>query len=174
MAYEIPQSFYDTLGRIESGNRPYVKAKTSSASGLFQFVKSTWQDMGGTWGSDGSKAFGGLTPSVSEQTAMVQKLTQQNAGLLDKSGISLSPSSLYAAHFLGAGTAKVVLAADPNTQVSDLVKSSVIKANPFLANMSAGDFMNWLVKKTGSNAPFTGGGSGNASGTFRGRKDGQR
>ncbi len=169
MAYEIPKSFYDTLSKIESGNRPYVKAKTSSASGLYQFIKSTWQDFGGQWGTDPTKAFGGLTPSAEEQRKYADALTQQNAGVLDRSGISLSPASLYAAHFLGAGKAAKVLKSEPSQSLAPLVGSATMRANPQLSGFTVADFKNWLVKKTGSDAAFgTGGGSANASRTFQG------
>lgn len=168
MAYEIPSSFYDTLSRIESGNRAYVKAPTSSASGLFQFTKDTWTRLGGSWGSDKTQAFGGLQPSIEQQRKYVDVLTQQNAGILDRSGITLSPASLYGAHFLGAGKAAKVLKAEKSQSLAPLVGPAVMKANPQLAGMNVGDFWNWLTKKTGSNVPFAdGGGSVAASGYFQ-------
>lgn len=163
----IPGSYFDQLAQIESGGRPYVKASTSSASGLYQFIRSTWEGMGGTWGPNPNEAFGGLRPTLEEQTQRVQKLTSQNASYLMSSGITVSPASLYAAHFLGAGTAARVLSANPNTMISNVVGQGPIKANPFMKGMTVGDFWNWLTGKKGLSAnPFDGGGSGNASGSF--------
>ena len=51
----IPAGYFDMLARIESGNRPYIKAQTSSASGLFQFTRSTWRGEGGEWGGEVGK-----------------------------------------------------------------------------------------------------------------------
>jgi hypothetical protein len=47
---EIPDDYWPLLATIESGNRPYIKAASSSASGLYQFIRTTWLDEGGTVG----------------------------------------------------------------------------------------------------------------------------
>src|SRR5690606_29158647 len=132
--------YFDRLAQVESGNRPYIKASTSSASGLFQFIKSTWTSLGGSWGSDSSKAFGGLRPSEAEQRQRINTFTQQNANILARAGIPLTGANLYAAHFLGAGTAKTILGAPDSASVSGLVGSNVVSANPFLRGMDVGDF----------------------------------
>lgn len=43
----IPADYWSMLSRIESEDRPYVRATSSSASGLYQFIKSTWIAEGG-------------------------------------------------------------------------------------------------------------------------------
>ena len=53
----IPDDYWPMLSKIESGDRPYIKARTSSASGLYQFIKATWLGEGGVWGNDSSRAF---------------------------------------------------------------------------------------------------------------------
>src|SRR3546814_6016638 len=73
-AGEIPESYWPMLSKIESADRPYVKAGSSSASGLYQFIKSTWIGEGGRWGADMSKAFGGLQPGSEEHTSELQSL----------------------------------------------------------------------------------------------------
>mgnify|MGYP003532680322 FL=1 len=59
----IPDDYCPMLTKIESGDQPYIKAITSSASGLYQFIRSTWEGEGGKWGPNMTKAFGGLMPS---------------------------------------------------------------------------------------------------------------
>ncbi len=44
---EIPDDYWPMLSKIESGDRPYVQAPTSSASGLYQFIRSTRLGEGG-------------------------------------------------------------------------------------------------------------------------------
>jgi hypothetical protein len=51
------------------------------------------------------------------------------------------------AHYLGPGTAKKVLAADPGAQLSDVVSPWVITANPWLKGKSIGDFRGWVQGK---------------------------
>lgn len=137
------------LGTIESSGRPYVKASTSSASGLYQFTQATWERLGGAWGNDPTKAFGGLTPSVQEQQMRAQMLTEQNANFLNQFGIAISNATLYAAHFLGPQTAVQALAAPASVAISSVVGTGAVKANPFLKGMTVAGFMDWLQGKAG-------------------------
>lgn len=143
-------NYLDVLASIESSNRPYVKASTSSASGLYQFTKATWQALGGAWGNDPSKAFGGLTPSIEEQQMRAQKLTSQNASILQRAGIAITNATLYAAHFLGPTAAVKALAAPASVAVASVIGSSAVKANPFLNGMSVSGFFDWLTGKVGA------------------------
>lgn len=150
---DIPESYWPMLSKIESGGRPYVKAASSSASGLFQFIRSTWLGEGGQWGSDSSKAFGGLKPSEAEQLARAKTFTQKNADALKRAGIPISKASLYAAHFLGVGTAIRLLGASDTASAAALAGSSATAANPsILSGKTVADFKRWLQKKTGETA----------------------
>ena len=55
---EIPDDYWPMLSKIESNDRPYVQAASSSASGLYQFIRSTWLGEGGEWGPTLRPAFG--------------------------------------------------------------------------------------------------------------------
>lgn len=149
---QIPSNYYDILARIESRNQPYIKATSSSASGLFQFIEETWRGLGGSWGPNDNQAFGGLRPSVEEQRERVAVLTQQNARTLSNANIPVNNATLYAAHFLGPGNARRILSADPSTPISQVTGTEQRAANPavFRDIRTAGDFFNWLREKTGS------------------------
>lgn len=147
---EIPDDYWPMLAKIESANRPYIKATTSSASGLYQFIRSTWLGEGGKWGSDMSQAFGGLKPSVEEQTARAKSFTEVNAKILRQKGIPINKASLYAAHFFGAGTAAQVIGADVNARADLIAGEAATNANPsILRGKTVGQFLTWLNKKTG-------------------------
>lgn len=147
---EIPDDYWPMLSKIESGDRPYVKAPTSSASGLYQFIQGTWLGEGGKWGSDRSQAFGGLRPSVEEQLARAKTFTAKNAAYLRSKGIPINKASLYAAHFFGAGTAAKVIGADPKERADKIAGAAATEANPsILRGRTVGDFLTWLHKKTG-------------------------
>ena len=108
----IPADYWPLLSKIESNDRPYVKAATSSGSGLYQFLKSTWIGEGGQWGNNPALAFGGLRPSPEEQTQRARTFTAKNVAILKAKGIPINKASLYAAHFFGAGMAAQVIKAD--------------------------------------------------------------
>lgn len=147
----IPTGYFDTLSRIESNNQLYARASSSTASGLFQFVRSTWESLGGTWGSTPGVAFGGLRPSAEQQTSMIQKLTTQNLNILDRAGIAINKATLYAAHFLGAGAASRILKAAPGTPIESVTSAAQRKANPTILKpgSTVADFFAWLQRKTG-------------------------
>ena len=146
----IPDSYWPMLSKIESADRPYIKAGTSSASGLYQFIRSTWRGEGGQWGPDMSKAFGGLRPSVEEQLQRAKTFTAKNAAYLRDKGIPINRASLYAAHFFGPVTAARVIGADVNARADHIAGAAATAANrSILEKKTVGQFLTWLHKKTG-------------------------
>lgn len=146
----IPESYWPMLSKIESGDRPYIQAESSTASGLYQFIKSTWEGEGGKWGPTKRPAFGGLKPSVEEQLMRAKSFTQKNANYLAKRGVNVNRASLYAAHFLGVVTAANVMAADVKASAEALAGEAATRANPsILRGKTVGEFYSWLYKKTG-------------------------
>lgn len=146
----IPADYWGMLSKIESGDRPYIKASTSTGSGLYQFLRSTWIGEGGAWGTETAKAFGGLMPTPAEQLARVKTLTAKNAAALRRLGVPINKASLYAAHFFGAGMAARVIAADPAARADAIAGDAATKANPsILKGKTVGQFLAWLHAKTG-------------------------
>lgn len=148
----LPEGYLAMLATIESGNRPYVQADSSSASGLYQFIRKTWIGEGGTWGPSTRPAFGGLRPSKAEQDQRATSFTLRNARELIAAGIPVNRASLYAAHFLGAGTAVDALAPGvaTATRMDALVDAGAVTANPsILRDKTLADFLTWLHRKTG-------------------------
>lgn len=147
---DIPDDYWPMLAQIESAGRPYVKADSSSASGLYQFIRSTWRAEGGQWGSDMSQAFGGLKPSPEEQTQRAKSFTEKNAKVLRAKGIPINKASLYAAHFLGVGTAAILIAADVDARADEIAGPAATMANPsILKGKTVGQFLSWLHGLTG-------------------------
>jgi hypothetical protein len=150
-ASDIPDDYWPMLSKIESNDRPYIKATSSSASGLYQFIRSTWRAEGGQWGPDMTKAFGGLKPSPEEQLQRAQSFTEKNAAYLRKRGIPINKASLYAAHFFGPVTAAKVIAADVNQRADLIAGPAATNANPsILKGKTVGEFLSWLHRKTGA------------------------
>ena len=110
--------------RLESGLDPSAKAQTSSATGLYQFIDSTWlrtlDRHGAKHGMDWADAAIGPGGRVTDaatrnhllslrydadtSSLMAAELTRENAeGLRTTLGREPQPAELYLAHFLGLG-----------------------------------------------------------------------
>lgn len=147
----IPDDYWPMLSKIESNDRPYVQAKSSTASGLYQFIRRTWIGEGGAWGPTLRPAFGGLKPSPQEQLTRAKSFTAKNAAYLSQAGVPINRASLYAAHFFGPVTAAKVIAADVSARADLIAGEAATKANPtILKNKTVGQFLGWLHIKTGA------------------------
>ena len=130
--------------KVESNLKPNLKAKTSSATGLFQFIEQTWFAMmkqaGKTLGM--SRYADAITqtragkyqvanPKLRDEILQLRKdaganatmagiLAQKNAATLGKRiGRAPTDGELYIAHFFGpAGASKLIQAAGSNPQGS--------------------------------------------------------
>lgn len=105
--------------KVESGLDPQAHAKTSTASGLYQFINSTWLSMAERHGT--SLGFAGaldLSDPVSRNAVLElrndpQIASQMAAVLAAENSAALTPvlgrvpdaGELYLAHFLGSGEA---------------------------------------------------------------------
>lgn len=122
--------------KLESGLDPAVRASTSSATGLFQFIDQTWlgtvskhgAEHGLGWaanairqGQDGRyyvsdpatrQAILDLRKDPEAASAMAAELASDNRAALEQTlGRKAEPVDLYLAHFLGAGGAATFLRA---------------------------------------------------------------
>ena len=119
--------------RRESALNPNARAGTSSATGLFQFIDSTWLDMvrrhGGAHGLGQYSAAlqGGNVDAATRQdilalrsnpelsARMAGELARENASALQAQlGRAPSAGELYAAHVMGAGGAARLIEAAAN------------------------------------------------------------
>jgi hypothetical protein len=148
----------DSIIGVESGGNPNATNPNSSASGLGQFIDSTWlstikqarPDL--AQGKSDSELLALKTdPDLSRQ--MTEAYANQNQAILSKAGVPVTPGSTYLAHFAGPGGAVKVLQADPNAPVETILGEAAVKANPFLRGMTASGLQAWADRKMGGSSP---------------------
>jgi len=140
-------SYINSTAQSESGGSNTAKNPNSSATGKYQFLEGTWNDLAQQNPGLGLTPDGRTDPAQQERAMKV--FTAQNAKHIAGAGIPVNPGNLYAAHLLGAGGATQVLTQPDNTPVASLVGPGVVEANPFLAQMTVGQFKQWAAQKGG-------------------------
>ena len=146
------EALVNQIIRVESAGNARAKNSRSSATGLGQFISSTWVRMMKTYRPD-------LVDSLSPQDLldlrfdpglsreMVKNLARENESYLRSKGHAISAGRLYLAHFLGPAGANVALRANPETSVLDAMGAAVVKANPFLKGKTVGWMTDWSDRK---------------------------
>jgi soluble lytic murein transglycosylase-like protein len=127
----VDVSLMYAIAKQESGFNPAAAAKTSSAKGLYQFIKGTWQGMVKTYGSK-YPILKERNPTDPEANALAGALyIKENSDILSKANIPINATTIYAAHFLGSGGAKKLLSSNPNEKAADVLPSAA-SANKFI------------------------------------------
>ena len=144
----------DKIIGVESGGDPNAQNTRSSAGGAGQFINSTWVSMLrqhrpdlAAGKSDADLIALKTDPGLSRE--MTGAYAADNAGLLSKAGLPVTDGAQYLAHFAGPGGAVGLLNADPSASAASVLGQGFAKANPTMANMSAGDVVAWANRKMG-------------------------
>ena len=112
-----------TFAAVESDFNPNAKAGSSSATGLFQFTKDTWNDVSKKAGVTGASP---TDPYASSLAA--SKYIQENESSISKVVSNPGVFENYLAHFLGASGASTFLKA-PDTSIAATVLPNAAKSN---------------------------------------------
>lgn len=144
----------DQIIGVESGGNPNAANPNSSAMGAGQFINSTWLDVFKATRPDlaqgkSDQEILALRSDPQLSREMTEAYAAQNGRILSQAGHEATPGNTYLAHFAGPKGAVSVLSADPNTPVSSILTPEAMKANPFLARMTAGDLRAWADRKMG-------------------------
>ena len=122
--------YYSLVAQRESSGKADVVNPASGATGLFQFLPSTWETLRHSHPELGLQPGGAADPA--QATKAMQAFTADNARHLASEGIAVTDRNLYMAHFLGAaGAAKFIKAGaqDPNTPAAAAFPAEA-RANP--------------------------------------------
>lgn len=152
----IKGGLVDKIIGIESGGDPSAKNPLSSATGLGQFIESTWLDMFQRYFPDRAatmsrEAILALRTEAALSRQMIELYAAENTKLLQQAGVRFDETAQYLAHFLGPQGAIAVLSANANTAVTDILGSDAVNANPGIlgGGASAGDVIAWAERKIG-------------------------
>ncbi|RWX71889.1 phage tail length tape measure family protein [Mesorhizobium sp. M2A.F.Ca.ET.039.01.1.1] len=107
----------------------------SSASGVGQFIESTWLNLFKKYypqqaDSMSRDAILALRDNADVSYDLIRKYAAENAKVLQDAGVHVDEAALQLAHFLGAGDAAKVLNAAPGTPLAGLISQASINANP--------------------------------------------
>lgn len=127
---------------------PTVKNPKSSATGVFQFIDSTWTSEGGTAAN---------RHDLNTQIKLGIKHTKSNIKYIeDKTGVVLTGSQIYIPHLLGRGGAEIVfkaIKANPDQSARSVIAKfsdnpdHLMSINGIPKNATIGNAMHFFTKK---------------------------
>lgn len=149
-------NYYSRLYGRESSGNPNAQNPNSTATGLGQFLESTWMDFlqkahPEMMNLRREEALA-LRSNIEMSKEATRWLAQSNGDKLIKSGFQATDANVYMAHFLGIGDAMKVLGASNDRLVSTLVSSKVLNANQSVlgGGKTVGQFKSELEGKFGN------------------------
>uniref|UniRef100_A0AAN0MAG6 M23 family metallopeptidase n=1 Tax=Yoonia rhodophyticola TaxID=3137370 RepID=A0AAN0MAG6_9RHOB len=162
-ASDAVEGLTDQIIRVESAGNANAKNPLSTATGLGQFIESTWLRMMRDYRPDLARTMKRAEllaprtdPTLSRE--MVQNLARENENYLRARGHRVDAGRLYLAHFLGPAGANTVLSAQDNQTILSVMGAAVVRANPFLRDYTVADLKAWARRKmrgagSGSSTP---------------------
>jgi tape measure domain-containing protein len=151
--------FVDHVVQAESGGRSDAKNPLSTATGLGQFIESTWLQLFKENFPDRAKGLSdavilALRTDAQTSRQLIEAYARDNAAVLQRAGVSVDEAALQLAHFLGPGGAIKVLQAAPGTPVQGLLDQAAINANPSI--LGGGATVDDLIRYAQARAGLTG------------------
>jgi murein DD-endopeptidase MepM/ murein hydrolase activator NlpD len=148
------ETLTDRIVHVESGGSARAKNPLSSATGAGQFITKTWIRMMNTYRPELARTLStadllALRYDATISREMVRNLAREGEAYLRARGHQITAGRLYLCHFLGMEGAHQVLSAQGSSQLSAVLGSAVIQANPFLTGKTASYVMDWAERKMG-------------------------
>lgn len=148
------ETLTDRIVHVESGGSARAKNPNSSATGAGQFITKTWIRMMNTYRPELARTLStadllALRYDATISREMVRNLAREGEAYLRARGHQITAGRLYLCHFLGMEGAHQVLSASGSAQLSAVLGSAVIQANPFLTGKTASYVVDWAERKMG-------------------------
>lgn len=150
------QSLARTI-RLESGGDPNARNPKSTATGLGQFIESTWLNVIArnrpdlTRGKTREQILALRTdPVISRE--MTEAYATENAIGLFNSGLPVTEQTVYWAHHFGLAGARRILSAPANTPMQQLLDAGSYAANPYLHGKTVGQVLANHQRRAGEHA----------------------
>ena len=139
------------FAQVESGFKSNAKAGTSSATGLYQFTKDTWQDMLAKHGKQYGLDKNADPNDPKANSLMAAEFIKDNQKALKSAGIPATDGALYLMHFLGPGATKL-LKSNRNKSAASIFPQAARSNHDVFFNKdgsekSVADIIGWADKK---------------------------
>lgn len=139
------ETFLDRLMRAESNGRDFAANPRSTALGPFQFIKATFIDVArrhfAEVASLGDEEVLALRTDRAYARRAAAIYSMENLAYLTGKGLTPALGDLRLAYLVGPTAAARLMQAHPQTPASDILGASVVRANPFMAGMSASELI---------------------------------
>ncbi|MGY3617400.1 hypothetical protein ACVJGD_003596 [Bradyrhizobium sp. USDA 10063] len=163
------RALVERIVAAESNGDPNAKNKRSSATGAAQFLDDTWLEAVRRHRRDliqgrSDKEVLELRRDAGLAREITARTIEQNAAMLSKRGLPITPGSLYLVHFAGPAGAVALLTAAESADAATLMaaadvtgrttREKLVNANPFLKMLTVRDLKIWADRKMAvANAP---------------------
>lgn len=151
----LSDTLVDRIVGVESGGDPGARNPNSTATGLGQFIESTWLRMFKQYFPDRAASMSdaailALREQADISRQMVELYLRENAEHLKRAGQAVTDANLYLSHFLGPGGAAALLGSAPGTLANDVLSAGQINANAsILDGKTREEVIAWAQRKVG-------------------------
>ncbi len=147
------ETFLDRLMRAESNGRDFAANPRSTALGPFQFIKATFIEVA-------RRHFPEVVSFSDEEVLALRTdrayarraaaiYSMENLAYLTGKGLKPSLGHLRLAYLVGPTAAARIMQALPQTPAGDILGAHVVRANPFMAGMSASELIARTARDVG-------------------------
>ena len=135
------------IAKLESGGDTTAKNPNSTATGKYQFVRSTFEGIKQNNPNLPSLSFEEFQKNPDAQELYQKALLDENTKSLQKYGLDITPTNQYIMHWAGAPKGSALLQAKDEDQLGNHLAPKVLAINRLDPNMSVGDFKRSIDEK---------------------------